>query len=320
MLRDCHRRRRHIERRQPDAPDHPRRPWQPADQPAPVSPGTRRAACHRRRRRHGVPREQHVARGRLPRRRGVLRHLGVPDHPPVDRRARTHRLDRPQELLAPAVPPAPPGAVRDDAPAHRVGGVVRVRGARRTPRRRDRRHRLHLELVPDLDRRGVQRRVGLRTAASPVEPRGRGTVLRHLAAGDALVRAGGEPPDRRDRPLSVPRCRGHHRDGRGAQPRRPPAESRVHPRRLLDGLRSPDLDSRHVVPVDDLSGRRPAPRLGVRDDLATQRRDARPVAHQGSRVRRTRARRVRRPGPDVVVRRVRARPGGRVSSSREACS
>ena len=60
--------------------------------------------------------------------------------------------------------------------------------ARQAARRRDRRNPLRNELLPDLHRCRIQRRKRLRTAAPPVEPGRRRTVLRRLAARDDGLR------------------------------------------------------------------------------------------------------------------------------------
>ena len=67
---------------------------------------------------------------------------------------------------------------------HRLHDAVPARRARAAARRRHRRARLRVELVPDLGRPGLHRGGRLRPAAPPVEPRRRGAVLPRVAAGD----------------------------------------------------------------------------------------------------------------------------------------
>ena len=93
------------------------------DQPRALPPRPRRHAGARRARRDGVPRQPVVAAGRLPRRRGVLRDHGLPDHAAADRRARAHGHGQPARVLHAPGPPAAAGAV------HAAG-----RRSRSTPR------------------------------------------------------------------------------------------------------------------------------------------------------------------------------------------
>ena len=60
--------------------------------PVPARP--RRHARARRHRGAGLPREQRVVDGRLPRRRGLLRHQRLPHHAAAHGRARAHRNGR----------------------------------------------------------------------------------------------------------------------------------------------------------------------------------------------------------------------------------
>ena len=125
-----------------------------------------------------------VAARRVPRRRGLLRHLRLPDHAAADRRARAHRPRRPARLLRAARPAAAAGAARPARRHHDLHDAVPARRARAAARRRHRRARLRVELVPDLGRPGLHRVRRLRPAAPPLEPRRRGAVLPRVAAGD----------------------------------------------------------------------------------------------------------------------------------------
>ncbi len=88
--------------------------------------------------------------------------------------------------------------------------ALRPRCARQAPRRRHRRAALRLELVPDLDGSRLHRGQRVRTAASPLEPRRRGTVLRRLAARDVRAAARRHPADRRHQPLAGRDRARHH--------------------------------------------------------------------------------------------------------------
>ena len=91
---------------------------------------------------------------------------------------------QPRPVLPASGPPAAAGAVPHAGDGRRVHRAVQARGARPAARRRPRRPRLRLQLVPDLGRPGVHGRGAVRAAAPPVEPRRRGAVLPDLADRD----------------------------------------------------------------------------------------------------------------------------------------
>ena len=203
-----------------------------ADQSRALPAGAGRSAGAGRRGGHGVPRQQRLAAGRLPRRRDVLRHLGVPDHPAADRRTRAVVPHLARTVLVPTGAASAPGGVPDDADGHAVDGDVPASGARAVARRRAGRHVLRVELVPDLGGAGLHRVGRLRTVAPPVEPRRGGAVLSDLADHHGLLL--GRAGTRRVADVSrwlVRGSGGDHRARRPRVPRRPHrrAEHR-HPR------------------------------------------------------------------------------------------
>ena len=187
----------------------------PLRQRRPVPAGARRDAGARRRGGDGVPRQLGVAPGRVPRRRGLLRHLRLPDHAAADRRARALRHGEPARLLPAAGPPVAAGAVHAAHRDHGVHRAVAARRARPAAGRRHRRHHVRLELVPDLGRPGLHRDGRLRAAAAPVVVGGGGAVLPDLAGRDDPAAAGrATAPARRQLGSAHRRPRHHRRDGR----------------------------------------------------------------------------------------------------------
>ena len=154
-----------------------------ADQPGPLSSRPRRHARDRGRRRDDLPRQPLVVARRVPRRRGVLRDQRLPDHAAADRRGRAQRVTstskqfwiRRARRLLPALFVMLLGRRR----LHRA--VLQPRPGV-DPRRPDRRALLRQQLVPDLGRRGLHRRRGVRAVAPPLVARRRGAVLPAVAA------------------------------------------------------------------------------------------------------------------------------------------
>ena len=92
---------------------------------------------------------------------------------------------RPARVLRASGPAAAAGAVHAaDRASPIVHRAVQARRAGPAARRRARRARLRVELVPDLGRPGLHRVGRLRAAAPPVEPGRRGAVLPGVAARD----------------------------------------------------------------------------------------------------------------------------------------
>ena len=121
--------------------------------------------------------------GRLPRRRRLLRRLGLPHHHAPAPRARGHRTHRPPRLLDPPRP-SPPAGARRPRP---VLGPARPAHRGRPPRRRrapgPRRGDLHLELARDRRRHRLLRVHRAPAVHEPLVARGRGAVLPPVAAG-----------------------------------------------------------------------------------------------------------------------------------------
>src|SRR5918995_5708495 len=121
--------------------------------------------------------------GRLPRRRGLLRHQWLPDHRAAAGGASPAGPRRSQGLLAAARPPAAPSVVPLARGHARGRRRVSARGGREAAQRRGCCVRLRDQLVP-----GIQQRVLLRdrrpavAAAAPLVARGRGAILRVVAA------------------------------------------------------------------------------------------------------------------------------------------
>ena len=166
------------------------------------------------------------------------------------------------------------------------------RRARQAPWRRDRRAAVRLELVPDLDGRRLHRGQRVRPAASPVEPRRRGAVLRGVAARDVRPAPRRVAAHRRHQPLArARRARHHHRD-RSRLHVGSDRNAGGHPGRLLVGVRSRDLEVRLVLPrhVQPCCG--PPARRRIRHGVASGRGHAWAAAHQGATPRSRRADRV----------------------------
>ena len=251
----------------------PRRPA--SDQRRPVPPRAGRVAGARRRGGDRVPRQQRLAAGRVPRRRGVLRHQRLPDHAAADRRARADGPGAPAPVLVRAGAATAAGAVHDAVAAHGVHGGLPARCPRPAARRRDRRARLRVQLVPDLGRPGVHRVRRLRPAAPPVEPRRGGAVLPAVAAGDDRHPAPRGAAGAERQLGARRRGRGHRRRRRRALPPGSDRHVRADPGGLLAGRRSVHLEDRLPVPVDADAGRRSAARRGAGDGLAAGGPDAR---------------------------------------------
>ncbi len=219
-------------------------------------------------RRAALPRRILVDARRILRRRGVLRRLGLPDHLAPDRRARPQRSHRVRQVLEPAGAAPVPGAVRGLAVRRRLGGARRNgRAAVAAPSRHRVVDLLREQLGPDPRRCSVLRRRGA-VAPTPVEPRGRRTVVPDLAV---AVRCA-------DAVASVTTCR--RRCRRRCRVRR----VRLH---VLDAVARPDparwapADSRRrrshqlPLPLHDHTVRRPPARRRRRVRLAPVAMEAR---------------------------------------------
>src|SRR5918995_148902 len=121
--------------------------------------------------------------GRLPRRRGLLRHQWLPDHRAAAGGASPAGPRRSQGLLAAARPPAAPSVVPLARGHARVRRRVSARGGREATQRRGCCVRLRDQLVPRIQQRVLLRdRRPAVAAAAPLVARGRGAILRVVAA------------------------------------------------------------------------------------------------------------------------------------------
>ncbi len=224
-----------------------------------------------------VPRWGVVDARWVPRRRGVLRHLGVSDHAAAARRTRADGPDQHRRFLRPPGPPAAPGdhgAVRRRGHVARRAAIpARVAGPAARPAVLG--DLLRVELVPDPHRRVVLRRHGTSPAAPPPVVAGSGgAVLHRLAAVDGGRDGCLPPPPPADR-HGLP----------GARPRLVAADG---------------LDVRLVEPQPGLSRHRhpslgAAARGGDGDDLAALRAGPRAAAQPGEDRRHRRGGRLARP-------------------------
>ena len=117
----------------------------------------RRPARGRRRGRAAVPRR--APAGRIPRRRRVLRAVGLPDHLAAAGRGRAHGHGRARRVLGPAGASPAPGAARG---ARRRRGVLRSSSRARPSARRS---------VATRSRRSATSRTGARSSAAPTTGR-----------------------------------------------------------------------------------------------------------------------------------------------------
>ena len=219
-------------------------------------PRPRRPARPGHRRRARLPPRRHLAAGWLPRRRRVLRRVGLPHHHAPGPRAVTHRHDRPAGVLDPARPPAAAraAAVRPGIRAARP--AQRGRPARRDRAAGDRGRDLHVELARDRGRLRLLRRDVTAAVHEPLVARGRGAVLPRVAARRARARPRRATPGGPGRGGARPRAAVGGAHGRPPRPREPHPRllRHRHPRHGTHAGRRPRL--RLVRPAPRLDDRR----------------------------------------------------------------
>ena len=191
--------------------------------PAPETSARRRpgrpARCRRRR---GPPVPRRGADRRLPRRRPLLRPVGIPDHVAPAHGVTGERSHPVGRILGSPGPAPAPGA---RPAARRRGGLLprprRAAGAGPDPGRRVRDDRLRRQLAVDRLRERLLRTVPAAVAArAHLEPRDRGAVLSRVAArvrGAARLASGAHPACRA-RHLAGARSRLERIDGRALRP------------------------------------------------------------------------------------------------------